>query len=77
MTVNILIFGQLTDIIGNSSMLMENIADTHSLVEAMNSKFPVLNNTKYIVAVDKQVISENTKLNNNNTVALLPAFSGG
>ena len=56
---------------------MEDISDTNSLIAAMNSKFPVLNNTKYIVAVDMQVISENTKLNNNNTVAFLPAFSGG
>lgn len=77
MKVNILIFGQLTDITGNESLLFDNIEDTDKLVAAMNEKYPALKQAKYIMAVDKQVISTNTKLNSNSTVAFMPAFSGG
>jgi sulfur-carrier protein len=32
---------------------------------------------KFVVAVDKKTITENTMLNDHCTVALLPPFSGG
>jgi molybdopterin synthase sulfur carrier subunit len=77
MPASILIFGQLTDITGSSNLLVDDIVDTDGLIAFLNEKYPALKNTKYIMAVDKQVISENTLLNNSHTVALLPAFSGG
>jgi sulfur-carrier protein len=77
MKVNILIFGQLTDITGKETLLLDDITDTNNLIAAMNEKYPALKQSKYIIAVDKLVISGNTKLNNNSTVALMPAFSGG
>jgi molybdopterin converting factor small subunit len=77
MPVRILIFGQLADITGNNDMLLEDIADTNSLMALMNTKYPALRQAKFIIAVDKKVISENTILNNTSIVALLPAFSGG
>ena len=77
MPVTVLIFGQLTDITGSSNILLEDITDTNNLLAAMNVKYPALNQIKFIVAVNKQVVNENTLLNNSSTVALLPAFSGG
>ena len=76
MTVNIIIFGQLTDIAG-SSLALENIADTNSLVKELHIRYPALADARYLVAVDKKVANENTTLTENSVVALLPPFSGG
>jgi len=76
MSIKIILFGKLADIAGNS-VSVTNIADTDRLVDALHKDYPALANTKYVIAVDKQVIKENTILNNNSTVALLPPFSGG
>ena len=76
MSIKIILFGKLADIAGNS-VSVKNVADTDSLVNALHEDYPALANTKYVIAVDKQVIKENTVLNNNSTIALLPPFSGG
>jgi len=76
MSVKIILFGKLAEIAGNS-VSVEEVADTDSLVEALHKEFPAFANTKYLIAVDKQVIKENTGLNKKSIVALLPPFSGG
>lgn len=76
MAINIIIFGQLADITGGN-IAVDNVADTDSLLKELTHQFPQLANTKFVVAVDKQIIKANTLLNNNNSVALLPPFSGG
>lgn len=76
MSIKIILFGKLADIAGNS-VSVKNVADTDRLVDALHKDYPALANTKYLIAVDKQVIKGNTVLNNNSTVALLPPFSGG
>ena len=77
MKVNVLLFGQLTDIIGNDKLVLDDTVDTDSLIKSMQHLYPKLVHSKYIIAVDKKVISENTVLTNLCTVALLPPFSGG
>lgn len=76
MSVKIILFGKLADIAGDA-VSVDNVADTDGLVDSLNKRYPELATTKYVIAVDKQVIKENTVLNNKSTVALLPPFSGG
>lgn len=76
MSVKIILFGKLADIAGDA-VSVDNVADTDSLVNSLNKRYPELAATKYVIAVDKQVIKENTVLDNKSTVALLPPFSGG
>lgn len=76
MNVKVILFGKLADIAGNS-VTVGKVADTDSLIEALHKDYPALTNTKYVIAVDKQIINENTELNKNSMVALLPPFSGG
>jgi sulfur-carrier protein len=76
MHVNVIIFGQLTDIMGKS-LSLDDIEDTDSLVKELNKLYPSLADKKYAMAVDKQVINQNTTLKGNCIVALLPPFSGG
>ena len=77
MQLNIILFGQLVDIIGSDKIIIEDVIDTDKLTNKLHQQFPGLNQSKYIIAVDKKIISENTTLSNNSTVALLPPFSGG
>jgi molybdopterin converting factor small subunit len=77
MQVTVLLFGPLTDITGSNSITLEAVSDTRELVAALNRRFPALAGASYLVAVDKQVVTENTPLAQNNIIALLPPFSGG
>ena len=76
MQVNIIIFGQLRDLLGENFMLSD-ITDTNSLIKTLNERFPQLADSKYVMAVNKKIVTENISLTNNSTVALLPPFSGG
>ena len=76
MSVKILLFGKLADIAGGV-VLLDSVADTDSLINALEEEYPEFTKTKFVIAVDKQVIKENTVLNKKSTVALLPPFSGG
>ena len=77
MQITILFFGQLTDIAGKTSILLEGIEDTDALTLRLHQQFPALANSKYAIAIDKKLINSNTLLTNNCHVALLPPFSGG
>lgn len=77
MQVNIILFGQLKDIAGRSNIVVEDVPDTEKLMASLHKKYPAIANTKFILAVDKRVVSKNTVLHNNSTVALMPPFSGG
>ena len=72
-----MIFGQLTDIINTSTLTLTDIADTNGLVNELNTLYPALADSNYIMAVNKQTIAANTILKEDSIVALLPPFSGG
>jgi molybdopterin synthase sulfur carrier subunit len=76
MSVKIILFGKLAEIAGGA-VSVDNVEDTDSLINALHKDYPEFTKAKYLIAVDKQVIKENTVLNKKSTVALLPPFSGG
>lgn len=77
MAVQVIVFGQLTDIMGHNPVTIDSAADTSDLIEQLNQRYPALVNKPYIIAVDKQIVTGHTALSGNNTVALLPPFAGG
>lgn len=77
MKTKILFFGQLIDITGTKELTIEKVADTDTLTTILHQQFPQLSQSKYIIAVDQEVISEKKNLEENCVVALLPPFSGG
>ena len=77
MKVNLLPFGRITDMIGTNPVIDEAIVDTDGLIKLLKELYPVLSESKFLIAVDKKVINEQTPLHDNCTVALLPPFSGG
>jgi sulfur-carrier protein len=77
MPVQVIVFGQLTDILGHQPVTMEDAPDTSTLIKQLNQRYPALENAPYIIAVDKKIVTGNTALTSGNTVALLPPFAGG
>lgn len=75
--MKVLFFGQLTDITGSSSVEMPESADTDALLQALTNKYPALGSAKFVVAVNKKQISENTPLTSQSNIVLMPPFSGG
>ena len=76
MKINIIIFGQLCELLGKN-LVLNDISDTDSLIAVLNKKYSGLVDTKYMIAVNKKLITTNTILTDNSTIALMPAFSGG
>ena len=77
MQIEILLFGQLAEAAGQNKVRLEDVADSDTLIKQLHTLFPELAKKPYVVAVDKDIISENTSLEGKNTVALLPPYAGG
>lgn len=77
MPMEILFFGQLTDITGTARIEVPAITDTDALKKVLIEKFPGLQAAKYSIAVNKKIVHEATVLNGQEVVALMPPFSGG
>jgi molybdopterin synthase sulfur carrier subunit len=77
MRIEIILFGQLTDIAGSNTIAVDDVHDSDELVTAINKLYPAMASIKYIVAIDKKTIQTKTILNEKTMVALLPPFSGG
>lgn len=77
MPIEVIVFGQLTDIVGRQPLQINDVTDTHQLVQVLQQRYPALVQAPYIIAVDKEIVDTNTALTGNNTVALLPPFAGG
>jgi molybdopterin converting factor small subunit len=75
--VEIILFGQLTDIAGRDKIVISNVSDTDELVRAIEQQYPAMAGAKYIIAADKRVVGTNTRINEKTELALLPPFSGG
>lgn len=76
-SIKVLFFGPLTELVGRKEIDMAEVEDTKSLIEKLTNDFPALADAKYVVAVNKKIISGNTVLTQGSTAALLPPFSGG
>lgn len=75
--MQVMLFGQLTDITGSSTIVIDHVADTDSLIQLINERYPAMQQVKYRVAVNKKLVQENTPVSETGMVALLPPFSGG
>ena len=77
MSVQVMIFGQLTDILGGSTVELPTVKDSNELQQILLEKYPLLANTKYRIAINKQLVSGNVNITEETAIALLPPFSGG
>jgi len=77
MGINVLFFGSLTDATAVAALNNVAAADTAALQEFLHQQYPALRTAKYFIAVNQQMIHENTTLKTGDVVALMPPFSGG
>jgi molybdopterin synthase sulfur carrier subunit len=75
MQITIMAFGQLAEITGVTFLAEADDSDQLRLLLA--ERYPALKDKKYALAVNKQLITSRTILQESDTVALLPPFSGG
>lgn len=75
MAIIIIAFGQIAEITGKEFIVEAN--NVTALKSVLNKKFPALSQKKYAIAVNKKMVTENVELNENDTVALMPPYSGG
>lgn len=75
--MEIILFGQLADIAGTQKIEVEPVSNTHELSHLLEARFPGLAGLRYMIAVNKQLVTEQTLLQGNETIALMPPFSGG
>jgi sulfur-carrier protein len=76
MRVNIILFGQFREIIGKE-LTLDNIRDTAHLKAVLHEKYPAITGAGYLMAINKEIVTENTDLPENCAIAILPPFSGG
>ena len=77
MVINIIAFGQIADTTGKANWKLSGVKNTDELSKILETEFPSLSAIKYKLAVNKNIIQNNTVLSDEDTVALLPPFSGG
>jgi len=76
MAVKIQLYGQLKEITRASELFTE-ATDTEGLIREMATRYPVLENLAYLIAVDRNIVQANTPIKAGQELALLPPYSGG
>lgn len=80
MKLQVLLFGIISDIVGETDILMSVPLDTSVLEfkQQLQLKFPELRQlNEYSVAINEYYCSENVQLKENDIVAIIPPVSGG
>ncbi|RZJ69020.1 MAG: MoaD/ThiS family protein [Flavobacterium sp.] len=75
MAVKIIAFGQIAEITGKK--FETSSPDTEMLKSWLFQKFPALETKKFLIAVNKRIITDTINLEDNDEVALMPPYSGG
>ncbi|MES2373993.1 MAG: MoaD/ThiS family protein [Bacteroidota bacterium] len=75
MAIRVISFGQLSEITGK--IFQAEVQNTDQLAALLRDRYHIPVDIKYMVAVNKKVITNNTLLKADDTVALLPPYSGG
>ena len=77
MEVKVLFFAQIQELFKQDEMVVYDIYSVEELIDNLKNIAPNLSQYQYIVAVNEAITKENSALNNNDVVALLPPFAGG
>ncbi|RAI97837.1 molybdopterin synthase catalytic subunit/molybdopterin synthase sulfur carrier subunit [Chitinophaga skermanii] len=75
--MEVLVFGQLTDITGSTSLQLPTVASSDELREMLHTQFPSLKSITYLIAINKKIAKQNMVIDQHAEIALLPPFSGG
>lgn len=77
MAVQVLFFGQLTDITGTDQLVLAQVATTTQLEQELLLRYPALASVPFTLALDHQLVTQEQLLTQESVVACMPPFSGG
>lgn len=77
MELEIITFGKIAEVIDNQRLQVTNLSTTDELKLYLEKSFPLLSKMNYKLAINKNIVQENSDLKNNDIVAIMPPFSGG
>ncbi|MCW0482310.1 MoaD/ThiS family protein [Gaoshiqia sediminis] len=75
--LKIKMFGIVAEKTGTGNLTIPFVDDTDKLYLLLLEKHPQLDGIKFAIAVNRQIVHQNTSLAQNDEIALLPPFSGG
>lgn len=75
--MKVLFFGALAEIAGNTQLELSGFSDTASLQTELLQRYPVLAERKFAMALDQNLVRQNTPVKEDSIIALLPPYSGG
>ena len=75
--IEVMFFGQLADATGVSSVMVEEVGNTDMLIQMMKQRYPALESSTYMIAVNNAMVTENSIVTPGSKVAFMPPFSGG
>lgn len=75
--MKIKLFGLIAEKLNAQELEVEAVTHTEELRRTLLQKFPTLKGVEFAVAVDREIVSGTTPLDEDREVALLPPFSGG
>jgi molybdopterin converting factor subunit 1 len=75
--IEVMFFGQLADGTGVSSVMVEDVTNTDMLVQMMKQRYPALESSTYMIAVNNAMVTENSNVTPGSKIAFMPPFSGG
>ena len=80
MKINVLLFGISTDLVGATSLefSLDQNATVNDFKHHLQTEYPALSElNSYAIAVNESYAKDDTQLQENDTVAIIPPVSGG
>lgn len=77
MSIEIMFFGQLTDKTGCALVVIDNPGTISQLKKIVIDTYPNLVNAKFTIALNNKMVLDETVINENAKIAIMPPFSGG
>ena len=77
MQINVIFFGVLSDVVGQNMLTFHDTDKITDLKSKLITNYPNLKDYTYRMAVNQQMVEDNHRLLDNDTVAVMPPFAGG
>ncbi|WP_231424856.1 MULTISPECIES: MoaD/ThiS family protein [Pedobacter] len=76
MEIEIISFGKISEFINNQKLSID-VESTDDLKTHLEKIFPQLVGMKYKLALNKNIVQHNCAIKDNDSIAIMPPFSGG
>ena len=70
-------FGKIAEIVGDNVIISLENNTVGDLKNHLENTYIELEKFPFVIAIDRKIVSNDTVLNNDSEIALLPPFSGG